>query len=125
MFWAGLKSAAELSERMDGAMTAPTLNNRIQGNHELKPIEVEPIARALGVHPDVMRPDGPELPDPEEHIHLSAMVTGRPGAWTVTVMAEGEVPQEVRYRTEDAPHLAGLFTGAADDDLPPRPTTGR
>lgn len=108
MHWANVGSAAELSERMDGAMTGPTLNNRIQGNHTLKPLEVAPVARALGVSEEVLRVGGPELPDPDD-VHVHAVVTGRAGAWTLTVLTSGQAPQVVQVHSEEPPSLADLL----------------
>lgn len=130
MWWARVSSAAELAERMGGKMKPSTVNNRIQGNAELRPIEVESFAAALGVSADVLVKDGPMLPDPAE-AHVHAVLTGEPGSWTITTIAPGASPQAVYFTTDDPPGLAELLTAGSppsDSRLPTdsnQPTTER
>lgn len=120
MWWARVGSAAELAERMGGKMKPSTVNNRIQGNAELRPIEIESFASALGVSADVLIKDGPMLPDPSE-AHVHAVLTGEPGSWTITTITPGAVPQAAHFTSDDPPALPSLIAAGSppsDSRLP-------
>lgn len=115
MWWARVESAAQLCERMGGAMKQSTINNRIQGNTELRPIETPAFAAALGVARQVLEPGGPMLPDPSE-AHFHAVVTGESGHWTLTVVSPNVTPQAIEFDSDEPPSLPSLLRRGADDD---------
>lgn len=58
MAWNGLASAHELAQVFPWSTS--TANNRMQGRHKLKPIEVRPLAEVFGVDPAYLADGGPD-----------------------------------------------------------------